>query len=80
MSAVKRGLKAPATPTEPAIGEDNIGYKMLQKAGWKEGSGLGATGSGIVAPIDRYVTRDVSRLHGCGGWREMCAQSAAARS
>ena len=26
---------------------------MLQKAGWKEGSGLGTTGTGIVAPINK---------------------------
>ena len=32
---------------------------MLQKAGWKEGSGLGATGSGIVQPIDRSVQGSV---------------------
>eukprot|EP00116_Pleurobrachia_bachei_P009232 sb/3469494/ len=57
VSAAKKGTKAPSIPTEAAIGEDNVGYKMLQKAGWKEGSGLGATGSGIVAPIDSYVKR-----------------------
>lgn len=33
--------------------DDNIGYQMLQKAGWKEGSGLGTSGSGIVAPINK---------------------------
>ena len=27
---------------------------MLQKAGWKEGSGLGTSGAGIVAPINKF--------------------------
>ncbi|KAJ3334199.1 hypothetical protein HDU76_006571 [Blyttiomyces sp. JEL0837] len=38
-------------PTKEGIGEENIGNKMLQKLGWKEGTGLGARGNGIVAPI-----------------------------
>ncbi|KAJ3243113.1 RNA-binding protein 5 [Chytriomyces hyalinus] len=41
----------PAQPTVQGIGEDNIGNKMLRAMGWKEGSGLGAKGDGIVAPI-----------------------------
>lgn len=32
---------------------DNIGYKMLQKAGWEEGKGLGSEGGGIKAPINK---------------------------
>lgn len=38
-------------PTKDGIGETNIGNKMLQKMGWKTGSGLGKTNSGITAPI-----------------------------
>lgn len=34
-----------------AIGSDNIGHKLLQKMGWKEGEGLGGTQKGITAPI-----------------------------
>lgn len=30
------------------------GFKMLQKLGWTEGQGLGAEGSGIVEPINKY--------------------------
>lgn len=34
--------------------EDNIGYQMLQKLGWKgEGTSLGASGSGITEPINK---------------------------
>lgn len=36
--------------------ESNIGYKMLQKAGWKEGEGLGSNEDGIKAPIKQLVT------------------------
>eukprot|EP00884_Botryococcus_braunii_P010453 jgi/Botrbrau1/19409/Bobra.0338s0036.1 len=33
------------------IKEDNIGHRLLQKMGWKEGEGLGTRGDGIAAPI-----------------------------
>jgi splicing factor 4 len=34
--------------------EDNKGYQMLQKMGWKgEGTSLGSTGSGITEPINK---------------------------
>ena len=35
------------------IKEDNIGYRMLQRAGWHEGQGLGAQQQGIVAPVNK---------------------------
>ena len=40
---------------EHKLTDENIGYKMLQKAGWEEGKGLGSTGEGITAPINKYV-------------------------
>lgn len=40
---------------EHKLTEENIGYKMLQKAGWEEGKGLGSEGEGIKAPINQYV-------------------------
>jgi len=33
-----------------AIGADNIGHKLLQKMGWKEGKGIGAREDGNAAP------------------------------
>lgn len=35
--------------------DSNIGYKMLQKAGWKEGEGLGSNEDGIKNPINQLV-------------------------
>ena len=39
---------------EHKIKEDNIGYKLLQQAGWQEGMGLGSQGQGITAPVNKY--------------------------
>ena len=33
--------------------EENVGFKLLQKAGWTEGAGLGAKEDGITAPINK---------------------------
>lgn len=38
---------------EYKLKEDNVGFQMLQKLGWKEGTGLGASGSGIVEPVNK---------------------------
>jgi len=37
---------------QPKIGEDNVGNKMLQKMGWKDGLGLGKTNQGRTELID----------------------------
>ena len=33
---------------------ENVGHKMLQKMGWKEGSSLGSKDSGIREPVRLY--------------------------
>lgn len=45
--------KAQAAALEEAqkIQADNVGHRMLQAMGWREGQGLGASASGIAAPI-----------------------------
>mmetsp|Transcript_18362 Transcript_18362/g.23130 ORF Transcript_18362/g.23130 Transcript_18362/m.23130 type:complete len:369 (+) Transcript_18362:1-1107(+) len=40
-----------ATSSKEEISQDNVGFKMLQKMGWKKGKGLGKEGKGIKAPV-----------------------------
>ncbi|KAK4047161.1 hypothetical protein OIV83_005613 [Microbotryomycetes sp. JL201] len=56
----KRKFDGPAPPSQPssvpkktteAIEESNVGSKMLAKMGWSKGTGLGASGAGVVDPI-----------------------------
>ncbi|KAE8632626.1 hypothetical protein XENTR_v10001604 [Xenopus tropicalis] len=39
--------------------EGNVGFQMLSKMGWKEGQGLGTSGSGIKNPVKVYVAISV---------------------
>ncbi|XP_062977142.1 RNA-binding protein 5 [Elgaria multicarinata webbii] len=48
-------------PTKDGIDHSNIGNKMLQAMGWREGSGLGRKCQGITAPIEAQV-----RMRGAG--------------
>ncbi|XP_033029180.1 RNA-binding protein 10 isoform X3 [Lacerta agilis] len=48
-------------PTRDGLGSDNIGSRMLQAMGWKEGSGLGRKKQGIIAPIEAQT-----RVRGSG--------------
>lgn len=41
-----------------AIDKSNIGFQLLKRNGWKEGSGLGADESGRVAPIATRLKND----------------------
>ncbi|KAL0736287.1 hypothetical protein Bca4012_012497 [Brassica carinata] len=34
-----------------AISSSNIGFQLLKKQGWKEGTGLGAAEQGILVPV-----------------------------
>uniref|UniRef100_G3W0G4 RNA binding motif protein 10 n=1 Tax=Sarcophilus harrisii TaxID=9305 RepID=G3W0G4_SARHA len=48
-------------PTRDGLGSDNIGSRMLQAMGWKEGSGLGRKKQGIITPIEAQT-----RVRGSG--------------
>eukprot|EP00955_Chlamydomonas_euryale_P072063 361277-Chlamydomonas_euryale.AAC.8 len=36
---------------QPRINPDNVGFSLLKRSGWKEGSGLGAQEQGRIAPV-----------------------------
>ena len=38
---------------EHKLDESNIGFRLLQKAGWTEGEGLGEKQDGITAPVNQ---------------------------
>jgi Pin2-interacting protein X1 len=43
-----------------------LGMKMLEKMGWKDGSGLGTSGDGIITPITPVVRSEESSMEGIG--------------
>ena len=65
-------VDAPTSTSRP--GKKNFGARMLAKQGWKEGSGLGAQGTGIVTPLSMQMDKrkkkggaDGTGLKGLGG-------------
>ncbi|XP_047162943.1 G patch domain and ankyrin repeat-containing protein 1 homolog [Vigna umbellata] len=38
-----------------AINSSNIGFQLLKKQGWKEGTGLGVSEQGRLEPVETYV-------------------------
>ncbi|KAJ5529930.1 hypothetical protein N7527_003323 [Penicillium freii] len=59
-------------PDEPAPrslrpGQPDFGARMLSKWGWNKGSGLGATGSGIVKPLEVKLEKRKKRPDSEGG-------------
>jgi len=57
-AAIKDGKEK----AEKAIDESNVGNRMLKAMGWKEGSGLGKKGTGIVAPIKTEIVSERAGL------------------
>lgn len=58
------GPPPPPSPPPPAVNpsqdQNNVGNKLLKMMGWKEGTGLGATGEGRIDPM--YVRRKLDGL------------------
>ena len=53
----------PAASIKYALPAGSVGYKLLQKAGWQEGTGLGAAEQGVREPIQPVAQ---SGLRGLG--------------
>eukprot|EP00252_Welwitschia_mirabilis_P005485 TRINITY_DN15968_c0_g1_i1.p1 TRINITY_DN15968_c0_g1~~TRINITY_DN15968_c0_g1_i1.p1 ORF type:complete len:150 (+),score=33.95 TRINITY_DN15968_c0_g1_i1:80-529(+) len=51
-------LSMEASPACNSIKDSNIGYQLLKKCGWKEGTGLGIAEQGILSPIETHVKND----------------------
>ncbi|XP_043577471.1 SURP and G-patch domain-containing protein 2-like isoform X1 [Chiloscyllium plagiosum] len=56
--------------TKNKLAVDNVGYKMLQRMGWKDGEGLGSEKQGIRDPVNRGVTSTDRSGLGVGGTAE----------
>ena len=53
-NALKEGRKPSYTDyKEFKLNADNIGFKLLKKLGWEEGTGLGKSSQGIVEPVNK---------------------------
>ncbi|CAJ0626477.1 9093_t:CDS:2 [Entrophospora sp. SA101] len=59
VKAIKTGGPAPQHEDYASnkLDQSNIGFKMLMKQGWQAGSGLGKSGEGISAPVNKADTR-----------------------
>ena len=64
MPATAQPMAAPAAHATKAIDESNIGNRMLQGMGWRQGTGLGKGGRGITAPIN--ALKDAARARNAG--------------
>ncbi|CAH9073996.1 unnamed protein product [Cuscuta epithymum] len=47
-----------ATSSSIPIDSSNIGFRLLKKHGWKEGTGLGIAGQGRLEPVEAHVNKN----------------------
>lgn len=47
-----------SAPSSTPIGSSNIGFQLLKKHGWKEGSGLGIHEQGRLEPLEAYAKKN----------------------
>ena len=57
--------QAAALEEQQRIQADNVGHRMLQAMGWREGQGLGTQGKGMAAPVT--ATGSVKQPYEKGG-------------
>ncbi|XVF67062.1 hypothetical protein PTKIN_Ptkin10aG0090700 [Pterospermum kingtungense] len=51
-----------ALGSSTAIDSSNIGFQLLKKHGWKEGTGLGVSEQGRLEPVEAYVKNNKKGL------------------
>ncbi|TYJ05099.1 hypothetical protein E1A91_A12G142800v1 [Gossypium mustelinum] len=51
-----------ALGSSTAIDSSNIGFQLLKKHGWKEGTGLGVSEQGRLEPVQAYVKNNKKGL------------------
>lgn len=51
-----------SNPPRLAIGSGNVGYRLLQKAGWSEGRGIGAQEQGEQEPVEAEMNKGSAGL------------------
>ncbi|KAK9705316.1 hypothetical protein RND81_07G047800 [Saponaria officinalis] len=49
---------SPASSSSLALNSSNIGFQLLKKHGWKEGTGLGVSQQGRLEPVETYVKKN----------------------
>lgn len=57
-TTLRESLATAASASRHAIGESNVGFQLLQKAGWRPGTGLGANEEGPTAPVPQFQKTD----------------------
>ncbi len=68
---------AEALEASQRIGEDNIGHRMLRGMGWQDGQGLGASASGMAAPLAAGAAKAAQDKIGLGAAVCACATHSA---
>ena len=68
---------AEALEASQRIGEDNIGHRMLRGMGWQDGQGLGASASGMAAPLAAGAAKAAQDKIGLGAAVRACATHSA---
>lgn len=52
------GNNEAASVRSDPLPESNIGFQLLKKSGWKEGTGLGVVEQGRLDPVESYLKQD----------------------